>query len=50
MSNYETKVYRQGTGTTLTTYIVNKKGNTVCIYVNAYTAEQAIKRYIAFMK
>jgi hypothetical protein len=50
MNNYEAVVYKQGEGSTPTTYIVNKKGNTVCIYINAYTVEEAIEGYKEFMK
>ena len=49
-NEYEVNVYEQGEGTNLTTYIVNKKGNTAGLYLNAYTAEAAIKRYKKFMK
>ena len=50
MNNYEAVVYKQGEGSAPTTYIVNKKGNTVCLYLSAYTAEEAIDRYKKFMK
>ncbi len=50
MNNYKAVVYKQGEGSTPTTYIVNKKGNTVCLYLSAYTAEEAIDRYKKFMK
>jgi hypothetical protein len=50
MDNYEAVVYEQGEGSAPTTYIVNKKGNTVCLYLSAYTAEEAIDRYKKFMK
>ena len=50
MNNYEAIVYKQGEGSGSTTYIVNKKGSTVGIYINAYTAEEAIKSYKEFMK
>jgi hypothetical protein len=51
MSNqYEVNVYKQGSGTNTTIYIVNKKGSTAGIYINAYTPEEAIEGYKNFMK
>jgi len=47
---YEAIIYKQGEGSALTTYIVYKKGNSVGIYINAHTAEEAIKTYREFMK
>jgi len=49
MSNYEVQVYKEGPGYT-NTYLVNKKGNTAALYINAYTPEGAVERYKKFMK
>jgi hypothetical protein len=49
-NQYEVNVYKQGSGTNTTIYIVNKKGSTAGIYINAYTAEEAIEGYKNFMK
>ena len=51
MSNqYEVNVFKQGSGTNTTMYIVNKKGSTAGLYINAYTPEEAIKQYKNFIK